>query len=324
MKWILRIVFALVVLVAGLILAGCVYQVVGEWADARKYPPPGNLIDLGGYKLHMYCTGTGTPTVILDAAFPAQVSNWAWVQPQVAQETRVCAYDRAGHGWSDPGPAPRDAKQQALELKQLLEKVNEAGPFVLVGHSLGGLYVREFADQYPDQVAGMVLIEGTHPDVWAKQGLTEGVGVDAGQLSVAPILARVGFFRVGLFPIPKADAALPERQREEEQAYFNSVKYFENLRAVNDSFAIALAQVRATRDLGDKPLAIVIGTGSENYEGVPRQLQDELLKLSTDSVMVTVADATHSGLVDDERFADETALAILSVVRAVRNGQGFR
>lgn len=324
MKGILRIVIALTGLVVGLILAGCAYQAVGEWADARNYPPPGNLIDVGGYKLHLYCTGAGAPTVILDAAFPAQVSNWVSVQPPVAQETRVCAYDRAGHGWSDSGPVPRDAKQHALELKRLLETANEAGPFVLVGHSLGGLYVREFADQYPQEVAGMVLIEGTHPDAWAKQGLTEGVGVDAGQLSFAPMLARVGIFRAGLFPVPKADAALPERQREEEQAYFNSVKYFENLRAMNDSFATALAQVRATRDLGAKPLAIVIGAASENDTGVPRLLQEELLKISSNSVLVTVADATHSGLVDDERYAGETARAILSVVRAVRTGESLQ
>lgn len=319
MKWILRIALALVVLMLALIIAGCAYQAIGEWSDAREYPPPGNLIDVGGYKLHLNCTGTGSPTVILDALFPGQVSNWVWVQPQVAQETRVCAYDRAGHGWSDPGPAPRDALQHALELKTLLEKANEPGPYVLVGHSLGGLYVREFADRYPGQVAGMVLIEGTHPDVWAKQGLTEGVGVDAGQLSFAPLLARVGFFRAGLFPVPSADAALPPQQRAKEQAYFNTVKYFENLRAVNDAFSTALMQVRATRGLGNKPLAIVIGTGSENYSGIPRQLQEELLKLSTHSTLVIVEGATHSGLVDDERFAGETARAILAIVQAVRS-----
>lgn len=324
MKWILRIVIAILVLIAVVILAGCAYQSIAESNAARAYPPPGNLIDVGGYKLHLYCIGEGAPTVILDAAFPAQVSNWIWVQPQIAKTTRVCAYDRAGHGWSDPGPEPRDAQQHARELKTLLEKANEQGPFVLVGHSLGGLYVREFADMFPDQVAGMALIEGTHPDSWKRQNITEGVGADAGMLSVAPMLARVGFFRAGLFPVPKADAALPEQQRAEEQAYFDSVKYFENLRAVNNSFSAALQQVRETKSLDNKPLVIVIGTASENFQGIARELQDELLKLSTNTTFVSVEGATHSGLVDDERFADETANAILAVVDAVRTGQSFK
>src|SRR4029453_3778352 len=136
------------------------------------------------------------------------------------------------------------------------------------GHSLGGLYVREFADMFADQVAGMGLIEGSHPDAWKRHNLKEGAGGAAGMLHVAPLLARVGFFRAGLFSVPKADEALPPQQRAEEQAYFNSVKYFDNLRAVNSSFSAALQQVRETNNLGSIPLAIVIGTASENFQGV--------------------------------------------------------
>lgn len=324
MKWVVRIALGFAALVVALIFAGCAYQSISEWNDARNDPPPGQFIDVGGYKLHLYCMGKGMPTVILDALFPGQVSNWIWIQPQIAKTTRVCAYDRAGHGWSDLGPEPRDAKQHARELKTLLEKANVQGLFVLVGHSLGGLYVREFADLFPDQVAGMVLIEGTHPDVWKRQGMTEGIGADASMLNAAPTLARIGFFRVGLFPVPQADAALPEQQRREEQAYFNSVKYFENLRAVNNSFPVALQQVRETKNIGNKPLAIVVGTASENSQGVALELQDELSKLSTNSKAYFVEGATHSGLVDDERFADETAKAILRVVEAGRTGQPLK
>ncbi len=321
MKWVVRILVGVVGFIVVVIFAGCAYQTISEWNDARAYPPPGQLLDVGGYKLHLYCIGEGAPTVILDAAFPAHVSNWIWVQPQIAKTTRACAYDRAGHGWSDLGPEPRDAKQHARELKALLEKANEKGPFVLVGHSLGGLYVREFADMFPDDVAGMVLLEGTHPDSWQRQNLPEGVGADASQLNMAPMLARVGFFRAGLFPVPPADPALPAQQRAEEQAYFNSVKYFENLRAVNNSFSAALQQVRETNGIGNKPLAIVVGTASENFQGVASELQNDLLKLSTNSVFVPVDGATHSGLVDDERYAGETANAILRVVEQVQAGK---
>lgn len=318
MKWVLRIVLGLFAFIVVLVVAGCAYQAIAEANDARTYPPPGQLVDVGGYKLHLYCTGQGAPTVILDAAFPAQVSNWAWVQPKVTAETRVCSYDRAGHGWSDLAPTPRDAKNQAQELKTLLDKANEKGPFVLVGHSLGGLYVREFAELYADAVAGMVLIEGSHPDAWKRLNMPEGVGADAGMLNMAPGLAKLGFFRAGLFPVPPADAALPPQQFAEEQAYFKSTKYFENLRAVNTDFSAALQQVRETKGIGDKPLAVVIGTASENFTGVARELQEDLLKLSTNSKLVTVDGATHSGLVDGEGYGDGTANAILDVVAQVR------
>lgn len=321
MKWVLRILLALVALIAALVIAGCVYQSVSEGNDARAYPPPGEMISVGSTRLHLYCTGEGSPTVILDAAFPAQVSNWAWVQPQIARETRVCSYDRAGHGWSDLGAPPRDAFRHATELRALLGHANVPGPYVLVGHSLGALYARAFADRYPDEVAGMVLIEGTHPDAWKRQNLTEGVGADPGMLAVAPLLARIGFFRLGLFPVPAADRDLPPQQFAEEEAYFKTTKYFENLQAVNNSFSAALEQVRGLASIGNKPLAVVVGTASENYTGVPRELQDELLRLSANSVFVPVEGATHSGLVDNEQSADDTAKAILSVVEAVRTGQ---
>lgn len=319
--WLGLILLGLGALLAALILAGCAFQALAEANEARAYPPPGERIDIGGYRLHLACKGEGSPTVILDASFPGQVSNWVWVQPEIAKTTRVCAYDRAGHGWSDPGPAPRDAVTQARELHTLLEKGGVEGPLVLVGHSLGAVTARAFANEYPDQVAGMVLIEGSHPDAWKSRGLTEGVGVDAGMLAAARWLARVGFFRLGLFPVPAADPALPEPQRSEEQAFFNSIKYFELLDAVNAAFPQALEQVRQTRSLGAKPLVIVVGSASENATGVLRELQESLLALSSNHRLVLVEGATHSGLVDDERYAGQTSDAILDAVNAARTGQ---
>ena len=176
--------------------------------------PPGDLVDVGGYRLHLLCTGSqtaGHPTVVLDASFPGTVSTWAWVQPKLAQATRVCAYDRAGLGWSDAGPAPRDALSHARELHTLLQHAQVAGPYVLVGHSLGGLSVRMYADQYPEDVAGMVLIEGTNPEAWRRLGKPEGVGVDRTQLAVAPFLARLGIFRLRPDPgaWPRSRSAAP-------------------------------------------------------------------------------------------------------------------
>lgn len=319
--WLKRIGLGLLIIVIVLCTTGFIYQAVATETDKRNYLPPGQLIDVGGYRLHLYCVGEGSPAVILDAAFPAQVSNWVWVQSTLSPHTQVCAYDRAGHGWSDPGPEPRDAMQHARELHALLTNANIPGPYILVGHSLGGLYVRMFADQYPNEIAGMVLIEGSHPDAWKRLGLLEGVGVDPNMLAMAPTLARFGIFRLRLFPVPLADADLPPQQRAEEQAYFDSAKYFDTLLAVNTVFPLALEQVRQTHDLGSRPLIIVIGSASDNITGPARELQDDLAQLSSNSATRVVDGATHSGLVDQRDHALQTSATILEVLEAVRTSK---
>src|SRR5688572_25463399 len=203
--WVRRILLGLALVPIALCVIGAIYQVIATKMDQRYYAPPGQLVDVGGYRLHIYCTGEGRPTVVLDALFPGTVSNWVWVQPEIAKTTRVCAYDRGGLGWSDGGPEPRDAEQHARELHTLLSDAEIPGPYILVGHSLGGLSVRMFAAQYPDEVAGMALIEGTNPDSWKRLGKPEGVGVDRNQLAVAPFLARLGIFRLGLIPSYSSD-----------------------------------------------------------------------------------------------------------------------
>ena len=128
------------VLIIGLALVGAIYEFVEEAADAKTYPPPGQLVDVGGHRLHINCTGTGSPTVIIEAGLGDWLTGWAWVQPEVAKTTQVCTYDRAGYGWSDPYPLPRNAEQFAKELHTLLHEANIPGPYVLVGHSLGGTH----------------------------------------------------------------------------------------------------------------------------------------------------------------------------------------
>jgi hypothetical protein len=114
--WLVRIGIALLVLPFVLALTGATYQAVASALDRRNYPPPGQLVDVGGYKLHLLCMGEGAPTVILDAANQGTVSNWIWIQPELARSTRVCAYDRAGLGWSDLGPGPQDTQANAQAL----------------------------------------------------------------------------------------------------------------------------------------------------------------------------------------------------------------
>ena len=127
-----------------------------EW---ELYAHPQRLVDIGGRRLNVYCNGKGSPTVILDGGLGSDITEWRFVQPAIAKTTQVCAYDRAGNGFSDPAPLPRDAKALAADLSSLLRAARIDGPYVLVGQSLAGLHIRLFADEHPDEVAGMVLVD---------------------------------------------------------------------------------------------------------------------------------------------------------------------
>ena len=139
------------------------YETVREAVDANTYPMPGQLVDVGGHRLHLSCTGSGSPTVVLEPGAGAMSSSFGWITPAVARDTRVCVYDRAGRGWSDPADTPQDGAQIATDLHTLLHAADVPGPFVLAGHSFGGLYTLTFAARYPDEVAGMVLVDSTAP-----------------------------------------------------------------------------------------------------------------------------------------------------------------
>lgn len=133
---------------------------------AREYPPPGKLIDIGGRKLHLYCTGTGSPTVILMAGGGAFSIDWALVQPKVAQDTRVCSYDRAGLAWSDPGPADESVEQTVSDLHILLKNAGERDPYLLVGASIGGIYIQAYQRAFPKEVAGLVFTNSSNRIGW--------------------------------------------------------------------------------------------------------------------------------------------------------------
>ena len=193
----------LVLSAAGLIALGAIGamgQIIATEMDKRKFPPPGERVDVGGYRMHIYCAGTGSPTVILDGASVDTVSSWQWVQAEIAQVTRVCAYDRPGLGWSDLGPEPRDANQNTGQLHMLLDRSVVKPPYVLVGHSFGGLYVRLYAAQYTNEVMGVVLVEGLHPDFRSRLHQPESMpNADEGMFSAAPIAARIGLLRLLTF-----------------------------------------------------------------------------------------------------------------------------
>ena len=132
-------------------------QLHAQGRPSQGYPPPGRLIDVGGRKLHLDCAGKGRPTVVLVAGGGAFSIDWALVQPKVAQETRVCSYDRAGLAWSDPGPADETVEQTVSDLHILLKNAGEQGPYLLVGASIGGIYIQAYQRAFPKEVAGLVF-----------------------------------------------------------------------------------------------------------------------------------------------------------------------
>ena len=183
-----------IVLVLGVILAGAIYESVSETADIRAYPPPGQMVDVGGYRLHINCTGEGSPTVVIESGWGDSSASWGWVQPEVAKTTRICTYDRAGMGWSEASPQPRTAREYAKELHTLLAKANEPGPYVLVGHSMGGFTVIVYAHDYPAEVSGLVLVDAQ--DLPTSDVATPQPAPKPGGTSLPSLLARIGLVRL--------------------------------------------------------------------------------------------------------------------------------
>src|SRR5215469_3865533 len=157
MKRIARVSLAAVCLVTVfLAITGALYEMIDRWRDARRFPQRGHFVQVGSMRMNIDCSGQGSPTVILESGSGGPSVDWLMVQPEVMKFARVCSYDRAGYGWSDSGPEPRSSLQIARELKQLLQAASEKGPYVLVGHSMGGYDIRVYTSQYPNDVAGMV------------------------------------------------------------------------------------------------------------------------------------------------------------------------
>ena len=321
LRWSGYILFGLVILLMVLVYLGMFYQAVGEAQDRREYPPPGQLVDVGGYQLHIFCTGEGSPTVILDAMADGMSVNWVRVQTHVAGVTRVCSYDRVGLGWSDSAPTqPRDALQGAEELHALLQNGGIPGPYVLVGHSYGAHVVRVFADKYSEEVVGIALVDPGilfrdprfPPEYSAEQETTRRF------LTVAPWLARLGLIRLsgqGQFRVQD----LPAQQRAEYRAAYNTVHFWQ---ALYDQFAYlpdTTLQVQATENLGDLPLVVLSASRPDDETRLAwNDMNAGLALLSSRGVHRVVNGATHAGIVQDEKYARETSAAIIQVVQDAR------
>ena len=316
MRWTGRALLGLVVALLALAVVGAIYQAIATERAERAYPPPGEMVDVGGHSLHINCVGRGSPTVVLDGGTGEMSANWVLVQREVSHTTRVCAYDRAGMGWSEAGPQPRDAERISGELHSLLEGAGIGGPYVLAGHSLGGMYMQTYAARYPDEVAGVALIESSSPEQFGHRPAAQSSYEPPKRMfSISSLLARIGVVRL-LYELVPSSPDLPPRQCAQIDALGPSTRQVSTTTLELRAAPQTAAQARGLRSLGDKPLAVVsAGTQEPEWLG----LQDDLATLSSDSKHRVVEGATHTSVLDDRSDARATGAAIVEVVAAVRN-----
>ncbi|GAA1995357.1 alpha/beta hydrolase [Microbacterium pumilum] len=289
--------YAVSVLLAGASIGGG-YQAIGEAADAQANPMPGQLIDVGDHSLHLYCTGSGSPTVVMEAGGGAMSSDLGRISAAVAGDTRVCVYDRAGRGWSESAQTSPHGIQIAADLHTLLQRAQVPGPYVLAGHSFGGLYVQTFAALYPSEVSGMVLIDSTAPN------------------AAVPDYAVHPYVMDRVFALASASAQLGLGH------LFGATA--RDLRSTIDEYADAgdaVKQAASLEDFGGKPLFVL--TARLGNDPAWFVAQDQMAALSTDSVHRVIEDASHDGLVSDPDGAAATTQAILDVVASVRSGESL-
>ena len=294
-----------------LILAGIIYQAIGTALDERRYQPPGQLIEVNGSLMHLFCTGQGSPTVVMESGGAAWSLDWSRTQPEIAKLTRVCSYDRAGYGWSEPRSTPRTSKNIVRDLHALLSAVGVNGPYVLVGNSFGGYAVRLFASEFPRQVAGLVLVDVSHenqpspmpPECWER-------GIEYNRVS--RFLAWVGLVRLAglVHLLPELEWVVerfPPELRPMARAGYYRTQTYDTLAAEFATYEQSSDQVRtAPARLEDTPLRVLVAGRYEYPSWCPLsaeqqqqlhqvwlQRQTELAQLSSQGVLTVAENSGH-------------------------------
>ena len=292
---------------------GGMYETYRESTDSL--PMTGRLVDVGGHKLHIDCTGTGSPTVVLEPGLGEPSTAMAWIAPAVAKTTRVCVYDRAGRGWSESAGRPQDGVEVATDLHTLLERAGERGPFVLAGHSAGGIYVLNFAHLFPKQVAGVVLLDSMSPEQYTK--------IDGWPAfyemfrRASAVLAPLSRFGIGRVMYSSAYAGLPAQARDEQRAFWATPRHSRSVRDEFSEIRTAMKEAQSLTTLGDKPLFVL--TAEKGAQGGWMAAQNEMAALSSNSRHQLLPNATHDMVVADKNTTAQSSRAITDVVNAARN-----
>jgi pimeloyl-ACP methyl ester carboxylesterase len=319
-----RALFRTTLFVMVLATAGMIYQTAATESDQRKYPPPGELVNVDGYKMHIYCSGEGSPTIILDHAGGGSSMDWALIQPQLAEHTRVCAYDRAGYGWSDYNPAPRTLKQQVVELQGLLQGAHEQGPFILVGHSYGARVDRVFAANHPDEVAGIVLMDAglLYDDPrYPAETLAE-FESENNMIHTARWLAPLGVVRLLQPLMSNSSFDFPGDAQRTNESFSATSRYWRSLNDQTAALPTVFEEEHQVSSLGDIPLLVLLSSEpNDATHKVWTQANIEMTDLSTHGSYEIVQGATHFSLVYRQDDAKASADGILQVLNTVRKLQ---
>jgi pimeloyl-ACP methyl ester carboxylesterase len=302
--------------VVTLATVGAIYEWRSELREEKLHPPPGKLIDIGGYRLHLYCTGDAGPTVVLDYGLGGSYLDWYFVQPKLAQFARVCSWDRGGYGWSERSPRPQVPSVISEELHTLLERAGEKPPFILVGHSLGAFDARMYAHLYPEQVAGIILVDGALPDedipfTWRRRW----------ELKLLQYTAAFGLPRWrGWCTRGGAEAIRPMKQ-----AFSCRPRVFRAHYEQWSVFRKSAEEVRELGLLGELPLVVIARDPKRNTKAdgsIPapeqrwQQQQQELLRLSTKSTYLIARDSRHAVPVDRPDVVIEAVRKMLDQLRS--------
>lgn len=218
---------------------------IGSRGAPDLQSPAGSLVQVGDHRLHLDCRGDGSPAVVFDSGLGSSSLDWARVQPDVARVTRSCVYDRAGYGWSDPGPNPRDSITISRELAELLRQGGVAPPYVLVGHSFGGFNVRLFASQHPDLTAGLVLIDSSHEQQFQRFE-------EAGLQDAAPRAGEVVIGNPAVVP-----ASLPDDLQALARSFTLRAGFVATLRSELGNLRLSADELREAAPLPDVPLIVI-------------------------------------------------------------------
>lgn len=311
------------------VLIGVLYQVIAACIAVRKYPAPGRRIQVNGRKLHIYCTGSGVPPVVMISGGGGSCLDWSWVQSQIAEFTTACTYDRASFGWSDPSPAPRSGKQMASELHTLLVNAGIQPPYVLVGHSIGGMAARLYCHQFQEEVAGLVLIDAGHEKAYSQFPAMYWKLLEAQSriLRLAHITTCVGLPR--LLRRPMSAQKLPASIQPMANAIGFRAAAYRTAREEILSLKETIGQLRATNaTLGDMPLVVLSARiasehlprslSPEDMNRVWMETQVDLAKLSSNSRHVIAKNSSHYIHIDRPELVIEAVRHVVEQARAVQ------
>ena len=322
-SWFRRIIIFLVIVFVALAFAGILYENVSEGRDRRSIAMPGKLVDVAGKKMHIDCMGEGSPAVILNSGLGDTYLSWTKVQPQIAKFARVCSFDRAGLGYSDPSSQPRTSKVIAQELHALLQAASVAPPYVLVGHSMGGFDVRLYASLYREQVAGMVLVDASHPDQENRLP-PELKNLEGSALREEEFLEyTMPFGLPRLIGLCESD----EEQRAAECNFHTAREIVAELKAVDESSA----QTAATPLLGDMPLVVLSHDPEKPSSEFPpdlakpindawEKMQEEMAHLSTRGTQTIVKNSAHYIQIDQPQVVIDAVHAVVEQVKQSSSG----